>query len=78
MAGSLLPRRPAAAEGPLLSGRARGAAGEEAVVAGEGLGSTVLANEAMAVTLRVLGGVWLLARPRAQRGAVGGGGERES
>ena len=46
----------------------------------EGLGSTVIANEAMAVTLRVLGGVWLLARPRARGvvAAVVAGGERES
>ena len=42
----------------------------------EGLGSTVIAGEAMAVTLRVLGGVWLLATPRGA--VVGGGGERES
>ena len=46
----------------------------------EGLGSTVIANEAMAVTLRVLGGVWLLARPRGaqKRGPAVGVGERES
>lgn len=63
MGGSLLP--------PATATKAEG--GEKV----EGLGSTVIANEAMAVTLRVLGGVWLLARPRA-RGVVAVGGERES
>ena len=75
MGGSLLPSSPPEVE------EGGGSGGEKVKDADgiEGLGSTVIANEAMAVTLRVLGGVWLLARPRAARGAAAVvGGERES
>ena len=51
---------------------------EEVVKGGQkGVGSTVIAGEAMAVTLRVPGGVWLLATPRGAKREVGAG-ERES
>lgn len=72
MGGSLLPPTKASSS---LEG------GEKVKEGGiEGLGSTVIANEAMTVTLRVMGGVWLLARPReGARGVVAAaGGERES